>query len=123
MLYKERLPILPQYKKMAKLIYMAKILMKYRKLHRQRRAYKRVAKAGLVINKLSRSLQTSQHVVAPLDIANKLCVICYCLLTDTTFDGEHQVEETECHHYFHKHCLTTWNVISKTCPVCRKTIA
>lgn len=28
--------------------------------------------------------------------------------------------ETQCHHFFHKHCLSKWQNCSKTCPNCRE---
>lgn len=50
--------------------------------------------------------------------ANTLCVICYCSLAD--YGVEVDIEETDCHHHFHKQCLQKWKKVSTACPVCRK---
>ena len=54
------------------------------------------------------------------DMANQLCVICYCRLTDAASDVPEEIKSTECQHHFHKDCLKTWKWMSSTCPVCRK---
>ena len=71
-------------------------------------------------NKLSDKLSDKVNDQTATEMANQLCVICYCRLTDATSDVPKEIESTECQHHFHKDCLKTWKRMSSTCPVCRK---
>ena len=70
-------------------------------------------------NSLSNSDKTS--------IANTLCVICYCRLSDTTIAAEKDqngsistIASLPCNHTYHKKCLARWMELQKVCPICRK---
>ena len=60
-------------------------------------------------------------------IANTLCVICYCRLSDTTVAAEKDIHGTistiaslPCNHTYHKKCLARWMELQTFCPICRK---
>ena len=55
-------------------------------------------------------------------MANTLCVICYCRLSDsvsTKSSEKSKISTLSCSHTFHSHCLSRWMEIQKFCPICR----
>lgn len=48
---------------------------------------------------------------------NTECTIC---LNMTNFSHD-EVIKLSCNHYFHKKCIKTWFLHSKTCPICKST--
>ena len=55
-------------------------------------------------------------------MANKLCVICYCRLSDqmTESNQEKEITVLACKHAFHLRCFSRWIEVQKVCPLCRK---
>ena len=71
----------------------------------------------------SNSLSTSDKT----SMANTLCVICYCRLSDTTVTAAKDpngsistISSLPCNHTYHKKCLARWMELQKVCPICRK---
>ena len=76
---------------------------------------------------INAKLVEQTHASAQTSMANKLCVICYCRLSDKPYDCEMKEEvklaTLTCSHMFHQKCLTKWTKVQKVCPICRTAIA